>query len=98
MPERFRPPIDRDAPRDDLSPIGWDNAMAENEDHPAKRAVIKEWDDWASKHSEDVVGNGMLFFSYLQRERPDLLLDFKYPGDKWQIVYSWLLREGRVGR
>ena len=60
--------------------------MADNEDNPAKRAVIKEWDDWALKHSEDVVGDGMLFFSHLQRERPDLLLDFKYPGDKWQIV------------
>ena len=72
--------------------------MADNEDNPAKRAVIKEWDDWALKHSEDVVGDGMLFFSHLQRERPDLLLDFKYPGDKWQIVYSWLLRAGRVGR
>jgi hypothetical protein len=78
--------------------VGWDDAMAKNDDHPAKQAVIKEWDDWASKHGEDVVGDGMLFFGYLQRERPDLLLDFKHPGDKWQIVYTWLLREGRVGR
>jgi len=72
--------------------------MAKNDDHPAKQAVIKEWDDWASKRGEDAVGDGMLFFGYLQRERPDLLLDFKYPGDKWQIVYAWLLREGKVGR
>jgi hypothetical protein len=44
--------------------------MAKNDDHPAKQAVIKEWDDWASKHGEDVVGDGMLFFGYLQRDAP----------------------------
>ena len=46
--------------------------MAAKDDNPAKRAVIKEWDDWTSKHSEDVVGDGMLFFGYLQRERPGM--------------------------
>jgi hypothetical protein len=65
---------------------------------PRSGPLLKKWDDWASKHSEDVVGDGILFFSHLQKERPDLLLDFKYRGDKWQIIYSWLLRAGRVGR
>jgi|HubBroStandDraft_4_1064222.scaffolds.fasta_scaffold2982720_1 hypothetical protein len=70
--------------------------MAKNEDTPAKWAVIKEWDAWVSKHGEEArIGDGMFFFAYLQRECPDLL-DFKYPGDKWQAVHGWLLREGRV--
>jgi hypothetical protein len=38
----------------------------------------------------------MVFFNYLQRVRPDLLVDFKYPGDQWQAIHAWLLRERRV--
>ena len=34
----------------------------------------------------------MVFFTHLRRNRHDLLLDFKYQGDKWQIVHAWLLR------
>jgi hypothetical protein len=36
------------------------------------------------------------FYSYLKRERPDLLLDFQTPGDKWQTVHAWLLSARRV--
>jgi hypothetical protein len=39
-----------------------------------------------------------LFFTYLQRERRDLLLDFKSTNDKWKIVHSWLLGVRRVKR
>jgi hypothetical protein len=70
--------------------------MATNEDNPAKWAIIKEWDAWVLKHGEEArIGDGMFFFVYLQRECPDLL-DFEYPGDKWQAVHGWLLSEGRV--
>jgi hypothetical protein len=34
--------------------------------------------------------------SILQHRRPDLLLDFKTPGDKWQTVHAWLLSARRV--
>jgi hypothetical protein len=70
--------------------------MANHEDTRAKWAVIKEWDAWVLKHGEEArIGDGMFFFVYLQRECPDLL-DFKYPGDKWQAVHGWLLSEGRI--
>ena len=57
--------------------------MAKKEDTPAKRAVLGEWDVWAAKHSHEAatLAGGMVFFTYLQKEHPDLLLDFKSPGD-----------------
>jgi hypothetical protein len=71
--------------------------MAREEDNPAKRAILKEWDSWAQRHPSDAnTSGGMLFFTYLQKNRPDLLLDFKSRGDKWQIVNSWLLQSGKL--
>jgi hypothetical protein len=71
--------------------------MARQEDNSAKLAVLQEWDRWAQKHPHDaIISGGIAFFTYPQRDRPDLLLDFKSPGDKWQIVHSWLLRAGKV--
>jgi hypothetical protein len=37
----------------------------------------------------------MAFFNYLRKERP-YLLEFEYPGDKWQCVHGWLLRAGKI--
>ena len=55
--------------------------MAKKEDTPAKRAVFGEWDVWAAKQPDEAghLANGMVFFTYLQKEHPDLLLDFKSP-------------------
>ena len=39
--------------------------------------------------------NGILFFVYLTKDRPDLLM-FKRRGDKWQDVHGWLLGACRV--
>jgi hypothetical protein len=39
--------------------------------------------------------NGMLFFVYLQEERPTLL-DFGSNSDKWQAVHDWLVRARRL--
>jgi hypothetical protein len=51
----------------------------------------------AQKHPQDaIISGGMAFFTYLQRDRPDLLLDFKSPGDKRQIVHAWLLQGGKL--
>ena len=71
--------------------------MASDENSPAKIAIIEAWDSWVKTHpSDSKVAGGMIFFSYLQTERADLLLDFKAPGDQWQIVHSWLLSARRV--
>jgi hypothetical protein len=72
------------------------NVMARKDDAPEKWAVIREWDAWASKNAGDAQKlNGMYFFTYLQKEKPNPL-NFKYPGDKWQAVHGWLMRERRV--
>jgi hypothetical protein len=71
--------------------------MAKKEDTPAKRAVIREFDAWAGRQPDPAhLPDAIVFFTHLQRERLDLLLDFKSYGDKWQAVHGWLLREGRV--
>jgi hypothetical protein len=70
--------------------------MSKRENTPAKMAVIGEWDNWAVKNPKDAkVMNGMFFFTYLQKEKPELLR-FRSVGDRWQTVHGWLLREGRV--
>jgi hypothetical protein len=63
----------------------------------ARRAVLHEWDAWAKENPEDAKAgmSGMMFFNYLQQKRPELL-DFKFPGDKWQQVKAWLNAGGRV--
>jgi len=72
------------------------SSCIEKDDSPAKWAVIREWDAWAPKHAnEPSVSDGMNFFFYLQKQRPDLL-NFRASGDKWQVVHAWLLRERRV--
>ena len=61
----------------------------------AQRAILSEWDQWKPLNPDDAkVMNGMLFFTYLQRERRSLL-DFR-SNNKWQSVHGWLLRAGRV--
>jgi hypothetical protein len=64
------------------------------DDNPAKAAIIQEWDVWSKTHADNT--GGLLFFQHLQHRRPDLLLDFKTPGDKWQTVHAWLLGARRV--
>jgi hypothetical protein len=64
---------------------------------PTKQAIIHEWDNWAALHPDDLKSPsaGMLFFTHLQEKKPELL-NLRPPGDKWQTVHGWLLREGRV--
>jgi hypothetical protein len=71
--------------------------MAKEEDTPAKRAVLREFDAWAVRQPDPAhLPDPIVFLAYVQRERPDLVLDCKYPGDKWRVIHGWLLREGRV--
>ena len=67
----------------------------------AKRLVLQEWDDWAAKnlpHGQKARGtDGLIFFGYLQRQRPHLL-EFKASGDRLVTVHGWLAREGKIIR
>jgi hypothetical protein len=63
----------------------------------ARLAVLGEYDGWAKDHPNDAkMMGGFVFFSYLQKEKPDLL-DFRGGvGSKWQIVHLWLRHGGRL--
>jgi hypothetical protein len=67
-------------------------------DDPARKAVISEWDRWASKRlptGYKASGDDeMNFFGYMQRDCPHLLPDGE--GDPWITVHGWLLLERRV--
>ncbi len=66
----------------------------------AELQILYEWVDWRANNltrEERATGtHGLAFFAFLQSEKP-ALLDFRYKGDKWQIIHAWLLREGAVG-
>jgi hypothetical protein len=57
----------------------------------AKRQILKEWRSWVrdKEISEPKGADALMFFGYLQQHRSDLLR-FRYEGDKWQRVKSWL--------
>jgi hypothetical protein len=67
----------------------------------AKPLVLQEWDDWARKNlppSQRASGtDGLIFFGYLQKQRPHLL-KFETSGDGWTTVHGWLLLEGKIIR
>jgi hypothetical protein len=57
----------------------------------ARRTLLREYDRWAKDHRDDASqSGGVVFFTYLQKERTDLL-DFHAVGDdKWATVHGWL--------
>jgi hypothetical protein len=62
----------------------------------ARRAVLREYDRWTKAHPSNAKKmGGFVFFSYLQKEKPDLL-DFSAVDSKWQIVHDWLRHGGRL--
>jgi hypothetical protein len=65
-----------------------------------KRLIVREWDRWLQTQPINPRRAGardsFRFFLELQEARSPLL-DFQARGrDKWQIVHTWLLIEGRV--
>ena len=66
----------------------------------AEFLILHEWEEWQTKNLKPGTRasgtNGLAFFVYLQDQKPHLL-DFRYRGDKWQIIHAWLLRAGAVG-
>ncbi len=66
----------------------------------ARPLIIREWDRWIRKQSFESLGPGgresLRFFVELQ-DGCSALLNFDPRGrDKWQLIHSWLLAEGRV--
>ena len=73
--------------------------MAKKEDTEARRAAMREWDDWIAKNlaagqTPTMSYHGLMFFTHLQRERPDLLP--RTTGDPWQTVSGWLSQTGKI--
>jgi hypothetical protein len=72
--------------------------LAKKYDDPARQAVIKEWDSWASESlptGYKATGDDETrFFGHMQKVCPHLLPDGT--GDPWQTMHGWLLLERRV--
>jgi hypothetical protein len=47
-------------------------------------------------NSDATKRGGVVFFTYLQKERTDLLDFHAVGGDKWATVHGWLYYTGRV--
>ena len=63
----------------------------------ARRTLLREYDQWAKDHPDDATKRGgVVFFTYLQKERSDLLDFHAVGGDKWATVHGWLYYTGRV--
>jgi hypothetical protein len=76
--------------------MGRGRQLAEKHDDPARRAVISEWDRWASRRLptgyEATGDDEMRFFGHMQTDCPHLLPDGM--GDPWQAVHGWLRSSG----
>jgi hypothetical protein len=56
----------------------------------ARRAILAEWRAWAIANNK-INPNGMdglMFFSDISREKPELLR-FRAYGDRWQVAQPW---------
>jgi hypothetical protein len=63
----------------------------------ARRTLLREYDKWAKDHPDDAPKmGGLVFFTYLQKERSDLLDFHAVGGDKWATGHGWLYYTGRV--
>jgi hypothetical protein len=69
--------------------------MAMMKQDEARRRILAEWPSWSATESEPTRMNGLMFYAFLQSERPHLL-EFRSSGDRWQYVHIWLKREGLV--
>ncbi len=62
----------------------------------ARRTLLREYDKWAKDHPDDATKRGgVVFFTYLQKEKSDLLDFHAVGGDKWATVRG---AGGRVAR
>jgi hypothetical protein len=67
----------------------------------AKPLLMAAWDAWLQKKGishNDATGRDALQFYYeLQDTKSPLLGFISRARDKWDVVYDWLVSEGRVG-
>jgi hypothetical protein len=90
--EQYRLPFPYEPDRDDGKGL-WEGTVDKDD---AQYAVLAEWDRWSKRNPDDTaIMNGIIFFTYLEKEHPQLL-DFRSSGDKWQVVHGWLLRARKV--
>jgi hypothetical protein len=72
--------------------------LAKKYQDPARQAVIREWDRWASKvlptGYKATGDNEMRFFGHVQKNCPSLLPVGM--ADPWQTMHGWLLLERRI--
>ena len=65
-----------------------------------KSLILVEWDRWLKdKHIDPTASTARdtLKFFYDLEDQQSPLLDFRPSrGDKWQVIHTWLLNEGRV--
>jgi len=73
-----------------------DDLPPPDEDDPAKRALIHEWENWAALNSDDMQNPSVIsfFLDHLQSKKP-VLLNFECE-DRYQRIRDWLVREGRI--
>ena len=63
----------------------------------ARRTLLREYDKWVKDHPDDATKrSGVVFFTYLQKERTDLLDFHAVGGGKWATGHAWLYYTGRV--
>lgn len=67
------------------------------ENDEARLAILAEWRKWviANGRTNPNGMDGLSFFSDMSRDKP-YLLRFQTPGDPWQNVHGWLLRDRLV--
>jgi hypothetical protein len=58
----------------------------------AKRLVLAEWRRWRDPAERASTMAPLAFYNDLKERRPDLL-EFKFGGDKYQIVAGWVLND-----
>jgi hypothetical protein len=64
-----------------------------------KSLVLMEWDRWLQAQPDPLTptARDTLKFFYDLQDKHSPLLDFRPSrGDKWQVIHTWLLNEGRV--
>ena len=60
----------------------------------AREKIVALWPSWAKKNKvENANGrDGLMFFTFIQREHARLLSFKTASNDKWQVVHGWLMR------
>jgi hypothetical protein len=61
----------------------------------ALKAIAREFQRWPTRPKNPTAKDALIFYGWLYQHRPELL-EFPYPGDRWQAVHGYLLRHRHV--